>query len=77
MPGSGVSNHSIGKIVETLLSLGLKEIHMSGGEWVPGKSTWRRRGMGMGCTEEREWDVWKSSMEKIRVVRMALDTLSE
>jgi copper homeostasis protein len=75
MPGSGISPTSVGLLLADLLPFGLSEVHMSGGEWVSGTAEWKKAGMGMGVTEERAWDIWKSSSEKISGVRRVLDSI--
>jgi copper homeostasis protein len=75
MPGSGIGPTSVRLLIAELLPFGLSEVHMSGGEWVLGAAEWKKAGMGMGVTEERAWDIWKSSFEKISAVRCALDSV--
>lgn len=74
MPGSGVSPSSVQELASHLIPHGLRDVHMSGGNWEPGHSRWRKPGMGMGISKEREWDVWSTSFEKVRAVRMILDS---
>ncbi|PVG00933.1 hypothetical protein CPB86DRAFT_805581 [Serendipita vermifera] len=76
MPGSGINSTSIGIIATELLPFGLSEVHMSGGEWVEGTAKWKKTGMGMGVTEGKAWNIWKSSFDKISAVRQALDSIS-
>jgi copper homeostasis protein len=75
MVGSGVSPDSINVILTELSPHGLRELHMSGGEWKAGGMIWKRRGMGMGVVPSREWDLWRSSTDRIQNVRKALDAL--
>ncbi|PFH52269.1 hypothetical protein AMATHDRAFT_74329 [Amanita thiersii Skay4041] len=73
MPGSGVNAQNIHTLLEVLLPLGLKEIHMSGGTWMEGSMAFRRQDMGMGCGES-EWSIWRTQEEKVRQVRFAVDS---
>jgi copper homeostasis protein len=75
MVGSGVSPESVSTILTELSPYGLRELHMSGGEWKAGEMIWKRAGMGMGAVPSREWDVWRSSTDKIQIVRKVLDAL--
>jgi copper homeostasis protein len=73
MPGSGVNNKSFSSIVPSLLPLGLREIHMSGGRWTPGGMAFRRDGMGMGSDDDGEWGVWRTQESEVRKVREMAD----
>ncbi|KIM31987.1 hypothetical protein M408DRAFT_318390 [Serendipita vermifera MAFF 305830] len=75
MPGSGISAVTIREISGYLVGHGLREVHMSGGQWKPGRSVWRKAGMGMGVSKEKEWDIWTTSYENVRAVREALDAM--
>ena len=70
LPGSGINISTIPILCKALLSHGLKEIHLSGGKWVEGRSTYRRDGMGMG-----EWSIWKTDEEAVRKVRDFVDRI--
>ncbi|KAH9923630.1 copper homeostasis CutC domain-containing protein, partial [Fomitopsis serialis] len=67
LPGSGVSPHTVRSVLLELLPLGLNQIHMSGGRWVPGEAQYRKDGMGMGVGEG-EWAVWRTNEEYVREV---------
>ncbi|KAG8219549.1 hypothetical protein J3R82DRAFT_499 [Butyriboletus roseoflavus] len=68
LPGSGINISTIPILCKALLSHGLKEIHLSGGKWVDGRSAYRPDGMGMG-----EWSIWRTDEEAIRKVRDFVD----
>lgn len=70
LPGSGINISTIPILCKALLPHGLKEIHLSGGKWVDGHSTYRPDGMEMG-----EWSVWRTDEEAIRKVRDFMDRL--
>jgi copper homeostasis protein len=55
------------------LPYGLKELHLSGGKWVEGQMGHRPVGMGMGASEEKEWEVWLTDGDTIREVRTVAD----
>lgn len=74
MVGSGVSPSTIRVICTTLVPHGLQEVHMSGAEWISGGMNFKKPGMGMSAVPDREWDIWRSSTEKIQHVREVLDT---
>ncbi|KAK2461447.1 hypothetical protein APHAL10511_005910 [Amanita phalloides] len=73
LPGSGINGENVTSLLEALIPLGLKEIHLSGGTWVDGAMSFRREGMGMGFGKA-EWNVWRTQEDKIRQVRYAVDT---
>lgn len=52
-----------------LLPLGLKEVHLSGGQWIPGDMVFKRAGMGMGIDQDTEWKVWRTQKDEIRKAR--------
>jgi len=67
LPGSGISPYTVRSVLLELLPLGLSQIHMSGGRWIPGESQHRKDGMGMGVGES-EWAVWRTHEENVREV---------
>lgn len=71
--GSGVNAHTIGPLLEELLPYGLREVHLSGGAWVPSEMEFRRPDLGMGVGGDGEWGVWRTSEERIREVRALAD----
>ncbi|KAF4612218.1 hypothetical protein D9613_004239 [Agrocybe pediades] len=75
MPGSGINSSTISPLLKSLIPLGLREIHLSGGTWMPGQMVFRRPGMGMGVDEDpkKEWGVWCTNEEEIRKVRKLAD----
>ena len=66
MPGSGVNASTLPSLIKTLLPLGLKEIHMSGGKWIPNGMTFKNYGMGMGSDNDTEWCVYRTQEGEIR-----------
>jgi copper homeostasis protein len=73
LPGSGINPGSVGLILDSLLPLGLQEIHLSGAGWVEGSMLYRRENMGMGGGGEGEWGVWTTDEQKVREVREIAD----
>lgn len=73
LPGSGINPGNIGAILDTLLPLGLQELHLSGGGWVEGGMLYRRENMGMGVGGHGDWRVWTTDEQKIREVREIAD----
>lgn len=73
LPGSGVNATSVGSILDSLLPLGLREIHLSGARWVEGDAVFRREGMGMGAGSTEEWKVWLTDEGMVRKVRDIVD----
>ncbi|THV07493.1 hypothetical protein K435DRAFT_259329 [Dendrothele bispora CBS 962.96] len=69
VPGSGIDGKTVDAVLDSLLSLGLSEIHLSGGNWIEGGMDFRREGMGMGVGSSGEWGVWITNKEKITEVR--------
>ena len=73
MPGSGINSKSISSVLPTLLPLGLREIHLSGGKWTPGGMAFHRDGMRMGGGDDGEWGVWRTQELEVRKVREMAD----
>lgn len=73
LPGSGVSPSTVRAVLQALLPLGLQQIHMSGGLWMPGETHYRKGGMGMGVGEG-EWAMWRTSEERVREVVKIIST---
>ena len=71
--GSGVNPRTVGPLLAELLPCGLREVHLSGGSWLPGEMEFRREGMGMGVGVDGEWGVWRTSEESVRDVRRQVD----
>ncbi|KAI0756343.1 copper homeostasis CutC domain-containing protein [Daedaleopsis nitida] len=71
--GSGVNVGTVDLLMGELLPCGLREIHLSGGGWVPSEMAFRRGGMGMGVEGAGEWGIWRTDEEKIRKVRYIVD----
>nr|GAT57421.1 stearoyl-CoA desaturase [Mycena chlorophos] len=70
MPGSGLNAQTAGVVLDALLPLGIVEIHLSGGGFVPSAMEFRpedSEGMGMGG-----WEVWVTSQDKVAGVRRLL-----
>jgi len=73
MPGSGINSKTLPSILSSLLPLGLREIHLSGGKWTPGGMEFHRDGMGMGSGDDEEWGVWRTHESEVRKVRETAD----
>ena len=73
MPGSGINSKSLSSILPSLLPLGLREIHLSGGKWTPGGMIFHRDGMGMCNDDDGEWAVWRTQESEVRKVRELAD----
>lgn len=71
--GSGINARTIGPLLRELLPCGLREVHLSGGGWVPSEMEFRREGLGMGVGGEGEWGIWRTDEEKIREVTRLVD----
>lgn len=74
MPGSGINSKTVVPVVKRLLPEGLREIHLSAGDWVDGVMEFRKDGMGMGVPGH-EWSVWKTREKELKRVRYAADTV--
>ncbi|KAJ7070727.1 copper homeostasis CutC domain-containing protein [Mycena amicta] len=72
LPGSGINSETVRPVLDALLPLGIKELHLSGGGWVGGGMLYRRDNMGMGSGES-EWSIWVTSEAKVRNVRHVAD----
>lgn len=46
---------------------------MSGGKWADGQMVHRPMGMGMGASEDKEWNVWFTDGDAIGEVRCVAD----
>ncbi|KAG5647745.1 hypothetical protein DXG03_008468 [Asterophora parasitica] len=77
LPGSGINPETVGPILDALLPLGLREIHLSGGGWIQGDMAFKREGMGMGVGGDGEWGVWTTDGVKVREVREIADARRE
>jgi copper homeostasis protein len=77
LPGSGINAKTVPEILARLLPLGLREIHLSGGRWVPNGMVFRRPNMGMGLGGESDWGIWRTQMDKIKGVRKIVDATLE
>ncbi|EIW64169.1 uncharacterized protein TRAVEDRAFT_100761, partial [Trametes versicolor FP-101664 SS1] len=64
--GSGINAHTVDPLLKELLPCGLREVHLSGGGWVPSEMEFQREGMGMGVGGEGEWGLWRTSEDKVR-----------
>ncbi|KDQ63228.1 hypothetical protein JAAARDRAFT_168823 [Jaapia argillacea MUCL 33604] len=73
LPGSGINPGTIESILDSLLPLGLREIHLSGGSWMNGGMVFRRDGMGMGVDGNGEWGIWRTDQQTIRSLRTIVD----
>jgi len=74
LPGSGINASTVHLILEALLPLGLREIHLSAGEWLPSGMIYQPTGMGMGVGGEGEWGIWRTSPERVKEVRRIVDS---
>jgi copper homeostasis protein len=77
LPGSGIGPNTVQILVAILLRVGLKEIHLSAGNFVESEMQYRKRagredldatGMGMG-----EWKVWQTDEHVVRQMRAIID----
>ncbi|KAF9531904.1 copper homeostasis CutC domain-containing protein [Crepidotus variabilis] len=76
MPGSGVNGATLPKLFHALMPLGLREIHLSGGRWIPSNMLFKRNGMGMNSGDkEFEWSVWRTEQQEVQLVREIADSL--
>ena len=73
--GSGINPVTVDRILHFLHD-GLREIHLTGGRWIEGGMWHRPEGMDMG-TPGNEWNVWRTSEEAIREVRVRADEVAE
>jgi copper homeostasis protein len=73
LPGSGINAKTAEGILDILLPLGLREIHLSGASWIEGDMVYRRDGMGMGVGGRGEWGTWTTSEQSVREVRVIAD----
>ncbi|KAJ3984809.1 copper homeostasis CutC domain-containing protein [Lentinula detonsa] len=73
MPGSGINPQTVGHVVNTLLPLGLSEIHLSGGSWMEGGMSFRREGMGMGVGGKGDWGIWRTDEGVVREVKAQVE----
>lgn len=76
LPGSGINPVTIQGVISTLLPMGMKELHLTGGEWVEGGMLYRPGDMGMGVIDH-EWAIWKTSEDSIKQVREISDNIIE
>lgn len=75
MPGSGINEKTLPPLLEALLPVGLREIHLSGGKWIMGDMAFKRDDMGMGIGHDTEWGVWRTQEGQVRKVRDLCDRL--
>ena len=75
MPGSGIDSKTLPSLLETLLPLGLREVHLSGGKMVPSGMSFRRDGMGMGAGGDGEWAVWCTQEDEVLKVKAIADRM--
>ncbi|KAJ3725605.1 copper homeostasis CutC domain-containing protein [Lentinula guzmanii] len=75
MPGSGINPNTVGHVVNTLLPLGLSEIHLSGGSWMEGGMSFRREGMGMGVGGKGDWGIWRTDEGVVREVKAQVEAM--
>jgi len=73
LPGSGINPQTAGPILDSLLPLGLQEIHLSGGNWKEGGMLFKREGMGMGTGGDGDWSAWVTDAQIVREVREIVD----
>ncbi|KAI0033959.1 copper homeostasis CutC domain-containing protein [Vararia minispora EC-137] len=77
LPGSGINADTIDAVLSALLPFGLREVHLSGGRWMPGRTAHRIEGMGMGAGDGHDWDVWRTTAGTVRAIRRALDETAQ
>ncbi|KAJ3994127.1 copper homeostasis CutC domain-containing protein [Lentinula boryana] len=75
MPGSGINPNTVGHVVNTLLPLGLSEIHLSGGSWMEGGMSFRREGMGMGVGGKGNWGIWRTGEGVVKEVKAQVEAM--
>ncbi|KIP11138.1 hypothetical protein PHLGIDRAFT_83925, partial [Phlebiopsis gigantea 11061_1 CR5-6] len=73
LPGSGINPKTIGTVMDALLPLGLREVHLSAGAWLASEMIHKPEGMGMGVGGEGEWGIWRTKEHVVRAVRQAVD----
>jgi copper homeostasis protein len=73
VPGSGIGPTTVVHILDALLPVGLRELHLSGGRWIDGGMIFRREGMTMGGGGPGEWGVWQTDANVIAQVRRLID----
>ncbi|KAF5385066.1 hypothetical protein D9615_001252 [Tricholomella constricta] len=66
LPGSGINPKTVGPVLDALLPLGLREIHLSAGNWTEGGMSYKREGMSMGIGGDGDWGVWMTDGQKVR-----------
>ncbi|KDR85695.1 hypothetical protein GALMADRAFT_234710 [Galerina marginata CBS 339.88] len=66
MPGSGINSKTLPPLLDALLPLGLREVHLSGGKWVSGEMYFKQADMGMGIDQNTEWGVWRTEEDEVR-----------
>jgi len=69
--GSGINPATVDHIF-FFLQDDLQEMHLTGGRWIKGGMWHCPEGMGMGAPGN-EWDIWRTSEEAIREVRVRVD----
>lgn len=77
LPGAGINPDTVGPLLEGLSPYGLREVHLSGGEWQPSEMAFRRDGMGMGMGGDGEWGIWRTKEEAVKTVRQVADAFQE
>ncbi|EKM84040.1 hypothetical protein AGABI1DRAFT_110635 [Agaricus bisporus var. burnettii JB137-S8] len=73
LPGSGINAKTLPEILERLLPLGLREIHLSAGRWVANGMVFKRPNMGMGLGGESDWGIWRTQRDMVKDVRRVVD----
>jgi len=75
MPGSGIDGTTLPKLLQTLLPLNLREVHLSGGRWIPSEMLFKRSQINLGAGTEGEMGVWRTEEDEVRVVREIADAM--
>lgn len=75
MPGSGIDGTTLPKLLQALLPLNLREIHLSGGRWIPSEMLFKRSQINLGAGSEGEMGVWRTEEEEVRLVREIADAM--
>lgn len=73
--GSGINSKTVPEILSRLLPLGLREIHLSGGQWISNDIAFKRLDMGMGFGGESDWGIWRTQTDEIREVRKIVNEM--
>ncbi|HWA93807.1 MAG TPA: copper homeostasis protein CutC [Terracidiphilus sp.] len=74
MPGSGVRPENIVALAQ---ATGAHEFHGSAGNWIPGPMQYRKRSVRFSDVPGREFDRYRTNVETVRSLALALKTLGK